>query len=346
MKAENIQDIYELSPAQQGILFHSLYTPDSGMYIAQRCFLLRGSLHLMAFQSAWQQVVDRHAALRTSFYWEKLDKALQVVHEEVKFPLAQYDWRALSSAERQKRLDAFLESDRNTGFDLSRPPLIRLSLIQLSEDTYQIVLSQHHLILDGWSSSLVLKEFVERYEALSCEQDNSLLPSRSYGEYIAWLQQQDLSKAEIFWRQLLSGIKAPTPLIKINSDTFSSQEDRYDEQSLRLSTETTAALQSMAQLHHLTLNTLVQGAWAVLLSRYSGELDVVYGNTVSGRPADLVGAESMVGMFINTLPIRVTVNPEQSVVSWLNQLQARLVEMRQYEYSPLVEVKRWSEMPK
>ncbi|MEO1348694.1 MAG: amino acid adenylation domain-containing protein [Cyanobacteria bacterium J06635_15] len=346
MKAENIQDIYELSPAQQGILFHSLYTPDSGMYIAQRCFLLHGSLHLRAFQCAWQQVVDRHAALRTSFHWEKLDKALQVVHEEVKFPLEQYDWREVPSAEQQTRLEAFLESDRHTGFDLSRPPLIRLSLIQLSEDTYQIILSQHHLILDGWSSSWVMKEFVEFYEVLSRGQNKALVPSRSYGEYIAWLQQQDLFKAEVFWRQFLSGIKAPTPLIKISGDTFSSQEDSYDEQFLKLSTETTAALQSLAQLHHLTLNTLVQGAWAMLLSRYSGELDVVYGNTVSGRPGDLVGAESIVGMFVNTLPIRVKVNPEQSLVSWLNQLQAQLLEVRQHEYSPLVEIKRWSEMPK
>jgi amino acid adenylation domain-containing protein len=346
MKTENIQDIYELSPAQQGILFHSLYSPDSGVYITQRCFLLHGHLHVVAFECAWQQVVARHAALRTSFYWENLDKPLQVVHQEVKFPFKQYDWRELTSAEQQKRLEAFLESDRHKGFELSQTPLIRLSLIQLADDSYQIVLSQHHLILDGWSSSLVLKKVVELYEALSQGQNKPLAPSRSYGEYIGWLQQQNLSKAEEFWRRVLSGIKAPTPLIKLNIDKFSSQEDRYDDQILKLSTETTAALQSLAQQHHLTLNTLVQGAWAVLLSRYSGEEEIVYGNTVSGRPVDLVGVESMVGMFINTLPVRVKVDAEQSLVSWLKQLQAQLVEMRQYEYSPLTEVQGWSEIPR
>ncbi|MCA1994498.1 MAG: amino acid adenylation domain-containing protein, partial [Coleofasciculus sp. S288] len=346
MKAENIQDIYELSPTQQGILFHSLYSPDSGVYITQRCFLLQGHFNVVAFECAWQQVMDRHAALRTSFYWENLDKPLQVVHQEVKFPFKQYDWRELTSAEQQKRLEAFLESDRHKGFELSQPPLIRLSLIQIADYSYQIVLSQHHLILDGWSSSLVLKEVVELYEALSQGQDKSLAPSRSYGEYIGWLQQQNLSKAEEFWRRVLSGIKAPTPLIKLNIDKFSSQEDRYDDQILKLSTETTAALQSLAQQHHLTLNTLVQGAWAVLLSRYSGEEEIVYGNTVSGRPVDLVGVESMVGMFINTLPVRVKVDAEQSLVSWLKQLQAQLVEMRQYGYSPLTEVQGWSEIPR
>ena len=346
MKAENIQDIYELSPAQQGILFHSLHSPDSGVYITQRSFLLHGHLYVVAFECAWRQVVARHAALRTSFYWEKLDKPLQVVHQEVKFPFKHYDWRELTSAEQQKRLEAFLESDRHRGFELSQPPLIRLSLIQLADDSYQIVLSQHHLILDGWSTALVFKEVGELYEALSQGQDKSLDPNSSYGEYIGWLQQQKLSKAEEFWRRVLSGIKAPTPLIKPNVDKFSSQEDRYDDQILKLSTETTAALQSLAQQHHLTLNTLVQGAWAVLLSRYSGEEDVVYGSTVSGRPVDLVGVQSMVGMFINTLPVRVKVDAEQSLVSWLKQLQAQLVEMRQYEYSPLTEVQGWSEIPR
>ena len=345
MKAENIQDIYELSPAQQGILFHTLSSPDSGVYFVQLQCSLMGHFDIVAFENAWRQVVARHAALRTSFHWENLEKPLQVVHQEVKLPLRQQDWRGIAPAEQQKRLETLLESDRHKGFDLSQPPLLRLSLIQLTDYSYQFVWSKHHLILDGWSTALVLKEFSELYEALSHNQDKSLVPSRSYGEYIGWVQQQDLSKAETFWRRVLSGIKAPTPLIKLNIDKFSSQEDRYDEQFLKLSTETTAALQSLAKQRRLTLNTLVQGAWAVLLSRYSGDEEVVYGNTVSGRPADLVGIGSMVGMFINTLPVRVKVDAEQSLVSWLKQLQAQLAEMRQYEYSPLVEVKRWSEAP-
>ena len=346
MKAENIQDIYELSPTQQGILFHSLYSPESGVYFVQLCFTLHGLLNVVAFDRAWQQVVARHTALRTSFYWENLDKPLQVVHQQVNLPFVQYDWRGMAAGEQQKQLEAFLESDRKQSFDLSQAPLMRLTLIRVADDSYQLVWSKHHLILDGWSTALVFKDVVEHYQALCQGQDLSFAPSRAYGDYIAWLQQQDLSKAEKFWRQALSGIQAPTPLISLKVDISLDQKEEYDEQQIKLSAETTTALQSLARQHQLTLNTVVQGAWALLLSRYSGESDVVYGNTVSGRPVDLVGAESMVGLFINTLPVRVTLDAEQSLLTWLQQLQTQLVEMRQYEYSPLVEVQGWSEVPR
>lgn len=346
MKAENIQDIYELSPTQQGLLFHSLYSPESGVYFVQLCFTLHGLLNVVAFERAWQQVVARHTALRTSFYWENLDKPLQVVNQQVNVPFVQYDWRGMTAGEQQEQLEAFLESDRKQGFDLSQAPLMRLTLIRVADDSYQLVWSKHHLILDGWSTALVFKDVVEHYQALCQGQDLPLAPSRTYGDYIAWLQQQDLSKAEKFWRQALNGIQAPTPLISLKVDISPDQKEEYDEQQIKLSAETTTALQSLARQHQLTLNTLVQGAWALLLGRYSGESDVVYGNTVSGRPIDLVGAESMVGLFINTLPVRVTIDVEQSLLTWLQQLQTQLVEMRQYEYSPLVEVQGWSEVPR
>ena len=346
MKGDNIQDIYELSPAQQGILFHSLYSPESGVYFVQQCYTLRGNVNTVAFEQAWQQVVARHSALRTSFYWENLDKPLQVVNRQVTVPLEQYDWRGLAPALQQSQLEAFLESDRSLGFDLSQESLMRLTLIRIADDSYHFVWSKHHLILDGWSTALVLKEVVQLYEALCQGQNVPNAPNRPYRDYIAWLQKQDLSKAETFWRQALSGIPAPTPLINLDVEKQSSLEVGYSEQQIKLSLITTAALQSLARQHQLTLNTLVQGAWAILLSRYSGEDDVVYGHTVSGRPADLVGAESMVGLFINTLPVRVKVDAQQSLLPWLKQLQTQLVEMRQYEYSPLVEVQGWSEMPR
>jgi hypothetical protein len=346
MKAENIEDIYELSPVQKGILFHSLYAPELGLYFIQFSYTLRGLLNVVAFDSAWQQVAARHTALRTSFYWEEIDKPLQVVHRQVKVPLEQQDWRGIDPVEQQKRLESFLKSDRSSGFDFSQAPLMRLTLIRLADYSYQLVLSKHHLILDGWSSALVMKEFVQLYEALCQGQDVPLASCRPFGDYIAWLRKQDLSKAEVFWRWLLSKVKAPTPLTNLDVDNLSSQEERYDEQQLKLSEATTAALQSLARQHQLTLNTLVQGAWTVLLSYYSCKNDVVYGCTVSARPVDLMGAESMVGMFVNTLPVRVKVDAQQYLLPWLKQLQAQQVEMRQYDYSPLVEVQGWSEVPR
>ena len=171
--------------------------------------------------------------------------------------------------------------------------------------------------------------------------------SRPYGDYIAWLQQQDLSQAEAFWRQTLKGFTTPTVLnVGQDHESSSQQGERYAEQQLRLSAAETAALQALAQQHHLSLNTLVQGAWAILLSRYSGQEDVVFGATVAGRPTDLAGIESMIGLFINTLPVRVQVTPAALLLPWLQELQSQQVEARQYEYSPLVQVQGWSDVPR
>lgn len=346
MKTENIEDIYELSPVQQGILFHSLYAPELGLYFIQFSYTVRGHFNVAAFDRAWQQVAARHTILRTSFYWEEIDKPLQVVHRQVKVPLEQHDWRGVDPVEQDKRIKSFLVSDRSSGFDFSQAPLMRLTAIRLADHFYQIVWSKHHLILDGWSAPLAIEEVFQLYEALCQGQNVSLAPCRPFRDYIAWLRKQDLSKAEVFWRQALRGVQAPTPLTNLEVENLSSQEERYDEQQIKLSAATTAALQSLAKQHQLTLNTLFQGAWAVLLSRYSCENQVVYGCGVSGRPVDLVGVETMLGVFINTLPVCVKLEPEQFLLKWLRQLQAQQVEMRQYEYSPLVEIQGWSEVPR
>ncbi|GAB4190114.1 MAG: hypothetical protein Fur006_31920 [Coleofasciculaceae cyanobacterium] len=346
MKTENIEDIYELSPVQKGILFHGLYAPEMGLYFIQFSYTVRGNLNVVAFERAWQQVIARHTILRTSFYWEEIDKPLQVVHQQVKVPLEQQDWQGIEPTAQEERLESFLKSDRDRGFDFSQAPLMRVTLIRLADEVYQIIWSKHHLILDGWSGPLVFKEVIQLYEAFCQNQDVSLAPCRPFKDYIAWLRKQDLSKAEEFWRQLLSGVKAPTPLSHIEVDSSSNQTERYDEEQIKLSAATTATLQSLARQHQLTLNTLFQGAWAFLLSRYSCQNSIVYGCGVSGRPVELVGVESMVGVFINTLPVRVQVDPEQFLLPWLKQLQAQQVEMRQYEYSPLVDVQGWSEVPR
>jgi amino acid adenylation domain-containing protein/non-ribosomal peptide synthase protein (TIGR01720 family) len=347
MKTENIEDLYELSPMQQGMLFHSLAAPESGVYVEYMSCTVQGKLNIPAFKRAWQQVMDRHPVWRTSFYWEGFDKPLQVVNQYVNLPWEQFDWRVLPPVEQQKQLEAFLHAERKRGFELSEAPLMRLVLIQMGEDVYEFIWSHHHLLLDGWSLSLVLKEVFAFYEAFCQGQDLQLKRSRPYRDYIAWLQEQDLAEAEAFWRQALSGLSAPTPLsVDRALGSLFSEVESYDEQEIQLSVEATASLQSLARRHQLTVSTLVQGAWAILLSRYSGQEDVVFGATVSGRPADLAGVESMVGLFINTLPIRVQASPEAFLLDWLKQLQAQQVELRQYEYSSLVQVQGWSDVPR
>ncbi len=347
MKPENIEDIYELTPLQKGILFHSLYAADLGLYFVHVSFTLHGNLNVGAFEQAWQLVVNRHTILRTGFYWEDIDNPLQVVYRQAKIPLIQYDWRNIEPAKQQERLKSFLVSDRKQGFDLSQPCLMRLTLIRLADDCYEFIWSHHQIIIDGWTTPIVLQESMQIYTALCQDEEVSLAAARPFRDYIDWLQQQDISKTENFWRQALQGIKVPTPLTYIEKiDQSPRHEERYDEERIKLSAATTKALQSFATQHRLTLATLVHGAWAILLGRYTCRNNIVYGCTVTGRPVDLPGAESIVGVFINTLPIYVQLDSQELLLSWLQHFQTQLVELRQYEYTPLTQIQAWSEVPR
>ncbi|WP_442949189.1 amino acid adenylation domain-containing protein [Nostoc sp.] len=347
VKNKNIEDFYPLSPMQQGILFHSLAAPESGVYFEQLSWTLEGNFNIAAFQQAWQQIVERHSILRTCFVWEGLKEPVQVVHRQVTLPSVLLDLRHLSSVEQQQQLEDFLKSDRSVGFELTRPPLIRLTLHHLAKNYYHFTWSHHHLLIDGWSNATIFKEVFDCYKAFSKDQDVYLEPIRCYRDYIVWLQQQNLSQAEGFWRQLLKGFTTPTRLwVDKGFGQLLSSKDGNNQQEIKLSVEKTAALQFLGQQQQLTLNTLVQGAWALLLSRYSGEEDVVFGATTSGRPSTLAKAESMVGLFINTLPVRVKVSPKEFLLPWLKQIQTQQIETRQYEYSPLLKVQGWSEVPR
>ena len=347
MNTENLGNLYSLSPMQEGMLFQSLYAPQANTYLRQLSYVLHGDLNISAFERAWRRVISRHAVLRTSFYWEGLEQPLQVEQREVELPMVQPDWRGFSAAEQETRLEAFLEAERSRGFELTEAPLMRLALIQLAEDAHQFVWTYHHLLLDGWSRSLLLKEVFTFYEAFAQDQDVELELGRPYVDYIAWLQQQHLSEAEIFWRQTLKGFSAPTPLVAGRLVAgLSDREEEHSQQQIELPEAKTSALQMLARKQQLTVNTVIQGAWSILLSRYSGEEDVVFGAVVSGRPAELEGVESIIGVFINTLPVRVRVAPDALLLPWLRELQTRQAEMRQYEYSPLVKVHGWSEVPR
>lgn len=342
-----IQDIYPLSPLQQGMLFHGLYSPKSGMYVERLRYTIQGELNLPAFERAWQQVIERHPILRSAFIWEDVDEPLQVVLEGIEIPLEVEDWRGLPAVEQQDKLQAYLQTVLERGFELSEAPLMRLKLIRMRPDLYEFVWSYHHLLLDGWSVSLILGELIASYEAFSRGGQPQLEKSRPYRDYIAWLKRQDQSRAEAFWRRTLKGFTRPTSLgLNGKFSSLTGYEGNYE--VLRIDWPKTMAdkLEAFAREHRLTLNTVMQGAWALLLGRYSGEEDVVFGSVVSGRPAELAGSESMVGMFINTLPVRVRLSPQASLLSWLKELQEQQLEARQYEYNPLPKVQEWSEVPR
>jgi amino acid adenylation domain-containing protein len=345
--SKNIESIYPLSPLQEGLLFHSLYDPEAGLYFTQLQLVFTGEFKVSAFKRAWQQVLDRHPILRTFFIWKGRDKPLQIVRQRVTLPWDERDWRDLSAREQEENSQIFLESDRHRGFTLSEAPLMRFLFVCLAEDKYQFIWSHHHLLLDGWSLSLLLKEVSAWYENISQNQQLSAEPVRPYQDFIAWIERQDLSEAEIFWRRMLSGFERPINLgIDRVSSILPNVIKNHAVVQILLPATTTEALESMVRKHHLTLSTLVQGAWALFLSRYSGEEDVMFGTVSSGRPVTLRGVETMVGLFINTLPMRVRISPEISCLQWLKKVQDQQIEMRQYEYSSLSQIQGWSEVPR
>jgi amino acid adenylation domain-containing protein/non-ribosomal peptide synthase protein (TIGR01720 family) len=341
---DNLEDICALSPVQQGMLFQSLYDPAADVYFRQLSFAIRGELDDEAFENAWRQVFERHTALRTCFFGEGLDAPVQVVRRRVALPLARHDLRGLPAGEQEARLRALLEDEQRRGIPLSQAPLMRLMLVRLADDLHQYVWSYHHLMLDGWSRAQVQKEVLALYEARRDRRELRLEPCRPYRDYVAWLRRQDLAEAEAFWRRTLAGFKTPTPLgtERAGADGV----ERVGVVKLGLTEEATAELQAFARRRQLTLNTLVQGAWGLTLGRLSGERDVVFGVVVSGRPTELEGGESIVGLFINTLPVRVRLDGAEPVGAWLRGLQESQAEARRYEHSPLVEVQRWSEVPR
>ncbi|MEP6802068.1 MAG: amino acid adenylation domain-containing protein [Acidobacteriota bacterium] len=341
----DLEDVYELSPMQQGILFHTLYDPVNDVYLEQSVVTLRGKLDVARFAEAWRRVAERHSILRTSFHWEDLEKPVQVVQRDARVSLDVRDWRALPGDERSSRLAAFLEEDRGRSFDLTSAPLWRVALLQTEDDVHECVLSFQHLLLDRWSRLLLFKEIFTLYAASVSGNEAALPRAPSYSEYIAWLQKQDRNRTESFWRGTLAGFSAPTPLRSVGASAAGGGSG-FTEASGRLSPDQTARLQALARNSRVTLNSVIQGAWAILASRYSGQDDVVFGVTVSGRPPGLPGVETMVGLFINTVPFRVAVPRETTAREFLQAVQRRFMKLREYEYSALLDVQGWSEVPR
>jgi amino acid adenylation domain-containing protein len=347
LKANIIEEQYPLSSIQQGMLFHSLYAPQSGVNIEQFVCGLHEDLKVSFFKQAWNRIVERHPLLRTSFCWQGVKEPLQQVHRQVAIPFEEQDWRGLSAIQQEDKLKSYLQFDRQRGFQLTEAPLMRLALFRVAEADYQCVWTFHHVLLDGRSFPIIFQELFAVYEAFCQGEDLQLEQPRPYRDYINWLGKQDFALAENFWRSTLSGFTAPTPLTvdRVHHLKFCEVDSGYGLQEIRLSETVTSGLQSLAQQHQLTFNTLVQGAWALLLSRYSGEEDVVFGATRACRRSAVEGAESMVGLFINTLPVRVRMSSEMPLIPWLKELRTQWIALRDYEHTPLVEIQGWSDIP-
>jgi amino acid adenylation domain-containing protein/non-ribosomal peptide synthase protein (TIGR01720 family) len=345
-----VEDIYPMSPLQQGMLFHSLYEPQATIYFTTLTWYMNGVLDADAYERAWQHVVNRHTIFRSAFMGQDLETPVQVVLRRARLPLERYDWRGMEPSEQEARFLSLQQIDRELGFDFAKPPLMRLFLVRTGETRHRVMWSSHHVLFDGWSLPIILNEVWVSYDAFLRQEEPRLGPARPYRDYIAWLQQQDKTKAEAYWRGRLADFQEPTTLDIERTEVERTEEAAVGRGDYRNNYDYTfaldlGALEAFARQHKVTVNTLAQGAWVLLLSRYSGSKDVVFGVTISGRPVELPAIETRVGLFINTLPLRISLKPEATVSGWLQELQVRQTELVEYQYSSMVDIQGWSELP-
>ncbi|WP_434703206.1 non-ribosomal peptide synthase/polyketide synthase [Pseudomonas sp. Z1-12] len=331
--AGQLDDLYPLSPMQQGLLFHTLYEQAAGEYINQLRVDVQG-IDAQRFAEAWQATLDAHDSLRSGFVWQgDLEQPLQIVRRQVELPFTLLDWRG-----RDHLADALNEradAERRAGFDLAQAPLLRLVLVQTEAEGWHLIYTHHHILMDGWSNAQLLGEVLQRY--------SGRLPKANVGryrDYIAWLQRQDAQLGETFWTGQLATLQEPTRLARVMSasEIHSGHGDHFQ----TLDATRTQALEQFARQQKVTLNTLVQAAWLLLLQRYTGHDSVAFGATVAGRPADLPGIEQQVGLFINTLPVIAAPRPDQTVGAWLQAVQAQNLSLREFEHTPLADIQRWA----
>jgi amino acid adenylation domain-containing protein/non-ribosomal peptide synthase protein (TIGR01720 family) len=322
----DVEDVYPLTPMQAGMVFHGLSQVDQAVYFQQTSFVLDGVPDPRALADAWQRVVDRTPVLRSSVVWQGVAEPVQVVHRCAEVPVSHHDWTGLTEPERRARLDELLERDRALGVDLGTAPLMRLAIARRTDTEVQVVWSFHHVLLDGWSIFQVLSD------VLAAHAGDDLPDRRPFRDYVDWLRDQDDRAATEHWRTVLGDLTEPTPLPYDRPPTETHRAVSSKRFDLELTGAESAGVYEFARRHRVTPSALVQGAWAVLLSRYSGTPDVCFGATVSGRPADLPGVEGIPGIFINTVPVRVDVDGAAPVAGWLRDLQDAQAESRRFDH--------------
>jgi amino acid adenylation domain-containing protein/non-ribosomal peptide synthase protein (TIGR01720 family) len=349
-----LEDLYTLSPAQQGMYFYCLDHPQA--YISQSLVACRGAFHINHFKRAWERAVARHTALRTCFICDDVNEPHQAVLAQTPLIFTQQDYSALSVVAYKKQQQSLLQQERQS-IDLEQAPLMRLSLLQQTDEAgeacYQLVWTIHHLIMDGWCLQRLVSEIMADYRTLCLnERKKSVAPvlvrNTAYRDFIEWLKDnQQSAKAESYWRSVLQGFAQANALPRY--ETLSQHHEQAacqdDFVSMTLGEQNSERLGQWARQQGVTLNTVIQGIWGLVLSRYMASDDIVFGVTTSGRPADLANADGIMGVFINTLPLRLRINGQAGLTDWLQALQAQNLKMRDYEQTPLAKILGWSEVP-
>ncbi len=338
MRKDQIEGLYPLSGLQLGMLFHGLYDEKAGAYLEQfSCDLIDANAEV--FTKSWEYILKSHSILRSAFYYDKFKVPVQCVFKDVKLPVEILDFSSMAEKEQSGAIALFGKKEMENGFNFESAPLMRLALIRLSDRRYHMHWTYHHIILDGWSMPILLEEFLNIYERLLAGKKIEPKETDYYEDYIRYVERRDKNQEASYWVNYLKTLELGTllPFIKKTAERTKGL-GKYNSLVLSVSEEKSAQVRNYAQKNRITVNTLMQGVWSLLLQKYSGKDDVVFGIIVSGRPEDLPGVEQRVGMYINTLPLYTHINKSGRVDEWLTGLQAEQVTMRQHQHTPLFRI--------
>ncbi|EMN5130120.1 amino acid adenylation domain-containing protein [Burkholderia contaminans] len=331
-----IDDVYPLSPMQQGILFHALFAPGHASYVNQ-LVATATALDADRLAAAFDASIARHDILRTSVMPDEA-APLQCVHRHARMPVEQLDWRTRGDT-LDADFDAWLAADRARGFDWREPPLMRLTLIRVTDDAWRVVWTRHHVLLDGWSTARLLADVLRDYRDPDAVSPFASRPALRYRDFIAWLGTRDRDADERFWTERLARLDAPTLIAERTADRADADMVTW---RATLDADTLTRVAQTARALKLTVNTLVQGAWALALQRMTHQPAVAFGATVAGRPDALADVDSVLGLFINTLPVITAPAPQQRAADWLQTLQRENAAAAEHAHTPLADIQRWA----
>ncbi|MDY6988813.1 MAG: amino acid adenylation domain-containing protein [Thermodesulfobacteriota bacterium] len=337
LSKENLKDVYPLSLMQEGLLFHALHDAGSSAYFQQMSYRIFGNLDVRIFEQSLNELLKRHDVFRTVFVYKNVPRPLQFVLKNRKIDFHFEDIRALNGADQEASLSNYKETDKDRPFDLSKDMMMRISLFQLQDDSFEIIWAFHHILMDGWSLPIIQKEFFQIYSSLLAGARPELAPVTPFSEYIKWLEKRDKTASKQYWKNYLAGYDQLATLPR-GTPAGISRKYRLETLSFDLDEELTSGLRELAAEHRVTLNTVIQTLWGILLVNYNDVDDVVFGATVSGRPPEIAGVEQMVGLFINTIPVRVQVAHGQSFGDLLKNVQQDASSGNKHCYHSLAEI--------
>ena len=340
----DLSDVYPLSPMQEGMLFHSLLEVDSSNYFQQMTYTIQGMLDIAAVEQSMNYLVERYDTLRTLFLHNEYDIPLQVVLKNRKIDFHYKDIReegVLMGIE--QAIGRYQQKDRARTFDLRSDLLMRLMVLQVLEDRYVFIWSHHHVLMDGWCMAILVNEFLKTYSAIKHGRAIVLPPVTPYSTYIKWLHERKQEPSATYWSNYLAGYDRLASLPAKELIERKETGYRLASQTFIISKEQTNCLNAKAGEYMVTVNTLLHTAWGILLAKYNNVSDVVFGTVVSGRPAEIEGIEKMVGLFINTIPVRVQYSQTDDTGSLIQRMQQQALESEQFQYQPLFEIQALSE---